>query len=217
MWKLSRTRIHTASPRSAEQIRRILRKGPRLAATARFCSRIFGAGVNRRRADAWRSCLRTYEIDEAREIVDELFKRSFGQMPPKEPRHFVLIYFPPQLAVDRHPCVIAYSHHRSFDDIYLGGGLCVDERAYRRFPTWLFDQVKAQGGLATIMARESVGMLGNSVACFGRVGEPRSRRANLRAGFVDTGRPHVMVLWQKSLSDDEKERLVRKVEAYGPF
>jgi hypothetical protein len=171
----------------------------------------------RRPAGDWRACLRTFEVADAQAFAGELFRRSFGHPPPAEPRHFVLVYVPPADAEDAACAVVAYSHHRAFDEVYLGGGMCVDERAYRRFPKWLFRAVREQGGLATIIARDSISMLGESPACFGHVGEPRARQADLRTGFVDTGRPHLMVFWRKPLPDAERERLIAKVEAYGPF
>jgi hypothetical protein len=144
-----------------------LRKSRRFERIGNFCAGLLGINRNAERAKSWRNFLRTYEIAHTRGIADELFMRSFGQMPPEEPRHFILIYFPPVGADDAQPCVVAYAHHRAFDEVYLGGGMCVDERKYRRFPKWLFNAVKAEGGLATIVSRESIGMLGDSPACFG--------------------------------------------------
>ena len=92
-----------------------------------------------------------------------------------------------------------------------------DERAYRRFPRWLFEAVRAQGGLATIVTRDSVEMLGDCAAVFGHVGEPRARAADLRTGFVDTDREHLMVIWRKALPEDAKRRLVDEVASRGAF
>jgi hypothetical protein len=116
------------------------------------------------------------------------------------------------------PAVVAYVHQTRQEDFALCGGMCVDERAYRRFPRWLFEAVREQGGLATIVTRDSVEMLGEEcVAVFGHVGEPRARAADLRTGFVDTDREHLMVIWRRDLSEDEKKRLLDRVEALGPF
>ncbi len=166
---------------------------------------------------SWRDHLETYEVDDARGIADGLFTRAFGHAPPVEGRHFVLVYTPPPGSRDLQPCVAAYTHQRAFDELYLAGGMCVDERAYRQFPKWLFNAVKAEGGLATIVMRASFDMLDDSPACFGHVGEPRARQADLRAGFVDTGRPHLMVHWRRALPEAEQHRLIDKVVAHGPF
>jgi hypothetical protein len=95
--------------------------------------------------------------------------------------------------------------------------MCVDERAYRRFPKALFEAVREQGGLATIVTRDSVEMLGDCAAVFGHVGEPRARAADLRTGFVDTGHEHLMVIWRKALAPGQKQKLVDEVVRLGPF
>ncbi|HZZ94348.1 MAG TPA: hypothetical protein VFE23_17435 [Usitatibacter sp.] len=163
---------------------------------------------------AWHAWLRTEEVADARADAGELFRRSFGHDIPAYPRHFVLLYVPPGETGRR---VVAYVHQMPYGEVYLGGGMCVDERAYRAFPRWLFRQVREEGGLATIVTRDSLAMLGESPAAFGHVGEPRARQADLRTGYVDTGRPHLMVFWRKELPDAERRRLIDVAESHGPF
>lgn len=166
----------------------------------------------------WRDCLRAWEVHDARVVAGELFRRSFpGHEVPDYPRHFVLVHSPAPGEADTRPRVVAYMHHTPWEGLHLAGGMCVDAAAYRVMPKWLFDQVRAEGGLATIVARESIAMLGESPAAFGHVGEPRARAADLRAGFVDTGRPHLMVVWRRDLDAAERRRLVDRVAALGPF
>jgi peptidoglycan/xylan/chitin deacetylase (PgdA/CDA1 family) len=165
----------------------------------------------------WRDCLRTWEVDDARAVAGDLFKQSFGHAVPDYPRHFVLVYSPPPLADDPEPKVVAYVHQTPHEDFHLGGGMCADATAYRRMPRWLFEQVKEQGGLATIVTRDSIGMLGDSPAAFGHVGEPRARQADLRTGYVDTGHEHLMVFWRRELPEAERQRLIARAAAVGPF
>ncbi len=166
---------------------------------------------------SWRDCLRTWEVNDAKLAVGELFGRCFGHPVPDYGRHFVLVYSPPPGSPLCDPWIVAYFHWLAHKEVYLGGGMCVDERVYRRLPKALFAQVRDQGGLATIVTRDSVEMLGDAPALFGYVGEPRARAADLRSGFVDTGRPNLMVIWRRDLSEAEKERLVDEVQALGPF
>lgn len=165
----------------------------------------------------WRNHLRTWEVNDARAVAGDLFRRSFGHDIPTYPRHFVLVYSPPSEEDDTSPKVVAYVHQRPFEDVYLGGGMCVNALAYRRMPGWLFEQVRDEGGLATIVTRDSIAMMGDAPAAFGHVGEPRARQADLRTGYVDTGVEHLMVYWRKPLSDSEKQRIIEKVAAVGPF
>ena len=165
----------------------------------------------------WRDRLRTWEVNDARVVAGDLFRRCFNHDVPDYPRHFVLVHSP-EPGSAQPPAVVAYVHQTRQEDFALCGGMCVDERAYRRFPRWLFEAVREQGGLATIVTRDSVEMLGEEcVAVFGHVGEPRARAADLRTGFVDTDREHLMVIWRSNPPENEKKRLLDRVEALGPF
>jgi hypothetical protein len=162
----------------------------------------------------WRAHFHTIEVDDPNPLAGDLFKRRFGHDIPDYPRHFVLMY--DDLAgSDRR--AVAYVHQMPHNEVYLGGGMCVDESAYRAFPKWLFAEVRREGGLATIVTRDSIALLGDSPAAFGHVGEPRAREADLRTGYVDTGRPHLMVFWRKELPAAEKARLIEMVDAFGAF
>lgn len=165
---------------------------------------------------AWRSRLRTWEVNDARRVAGDLFRRRFGHEVPHYPRHFVLVHSP-EPGSGAPPEVVAYVHQARHGDSWLCGGMCVDEGAYRRFPRWLFEAVRGEGGLATIVTRDSVAMLGECAAVFGHVGEARARAADLRTGFVDTDREHLMVIWRRALTDAEKRRLVDEAAALGPF
>jgi len=199
--------------KSAREMRDLLRPPGPLGRLAARLGQLLRSG----RAGDWRRHLGTYEIADARGIADDLFRRSFGHDAPGEPRHFVLVHFPPPDADEAHPRVVAYVHQRALDEVFLCGGMCVDERAYRQFPRWLFEAVKSEGGLATIVTRDSIAMLGDSPASFGHVGEPRARQADLRTGFVDTGIEHLMVFWRREIPQPEKRRLIEKVAAHGAF
>ena len=166
---------------------------------------------------SWTDYLRTWEVHDASVVAGPLFKKGFNQEAPTYPRHFVLVYSPPPDSEDTTPRVVAYAHQRPFDEVYLGGGMVADAAAYRKMPKWLFEQVKAEGGLATIVSKGSISMLGDSPASFGHVGEPRARAADLRTGYEDTGVEHLMVYWRKALPLDQKQRLIAKVAAAGPF
>ena len=168
-------------------------------------------------AGDWRDRLRTWEVNDASVVAGPLFKRSFGQDVPAYPRHFVLVHSP-EPGSQEPPVVVAYIHQTPRGRYALSGGLCVDERAYRRFPRWLFEAVRNEGGLATLVNRDSAAMLGDGcVAAFAHVGEPRSRAALLRVGYVEAERPPLMVLWRMPLPQEERARLVEEVAALGPF
>ena len=152
---------------------------------------------------------------DAAPVAGELFRRFFGHAIPDYPRHFVLSYHAREAAdKDR---IVAYVHQLPFGEVHLAGGMFVDPASYRALPPELYTQIRQEGGFGTIVLRESISRLGDSPAAFARVGEPRSRQAVLRAGFVDTDEQHLMVYWRKPLSDSDKARLIRSVVSHGPF
>jgi len=163
---------------------------------------------------AWRKWLRTEEVADAGEDAGELFRRSFGSDIPVDPRHFVLRATPPGKNAGR---VIAYVHQQPLGEIDLCGGACADERAYRTLPHWLYRQLREEGGLAGIVTRDSIGMLGDSLACFAYVGEEGAKPPDPRSGFVETGHAQLRVCWRKPLDDARKRRLVELALAHGPF
>jgi len=167
----------------------------------------------------WRACIDTVEVSDARLLAAPLFRRSFGHPVPPVPRHYVMFYLPPgaEDGGPLRPLVIGYVHQLAFEDVYLAGGMCVDPAAYRMFPRWLFAEVKREGGLATIIMKDSFATLGDCPAVFGHVGDKRARLADLRAGFVDTGRLHLMVHWRRPLPPDEQARLIDRIERVGRF
>jgi hypothetical protein len=165
----------------------------------------------------WRDHLKTWEVNDASKLAGDLFKRCFHHEIPNYARHFVLVYSPPP-GTETVPQLVAYVHQSPFGEVHLCGGLCVNERAYRKIPKWLFEAVRNEGGFSTIIMQDSMKMLGDSPASFAHVGEPRSRASCVRVGFLDTGRPHLMALWlDNSLPESVKAKLVDQVEAYGPF
>lgn len=180
--------------------------------------RPWGAGTQTGAVErSWRESLRTWEVRPASVVAGELFNRAFGHPVPDYGRHFVLVYSPAPTGRAVEPSIIAYVHWLPFKDVYLGGGMCVDERIYRRMPKAVFAAVRDQGGLATIVTRESIELLGDTSAVFGYVGEPRARQADLRTGFSDTGRPNLMVIWRKSLTEGARTKILDEVAALGPF
>ena len=168
-------------------------------------------------APHWREHLHTWEVNDARALAGDLFQRKFGHPVPDMPHHYVLVYSPPAGAEDSAPRVVAYVHQLPKEGFHLCGGMCVDERAYRAFPKWLFGQVRDAGGLATIVTSDSMRMLGESPASFGYVGDRKARAADLRTGFEDTGIELLMVKWLKPLPEEEKRRMIERATALIPF
>lgn len=167
----------------------------------------------------WQQCFSVTEVDDAEPLASELFRKSFGHPLPTFPRHFVMTYraSPSADVLSTNSRVVAYIHHTPHLDTFLCGGMCVDPGIYRELPRDIFLQVRDEGGLATIIARESIKLLGSDTVVFGHVGDKRARQSDLRAGFVDTEFPFLMAVWNRDLSGEEKRALATQINALGPF
>ncbi len=112
---------------------------------------------------------------------------------------------------------MGYIHYSPWENSYLCGGMVIDDRLYRRMPQAHRKLIKSCGGIAEIMLRDTFRRLADALAIFGHVGDKQAEKVNLRAGFVRTSDPHVMVVWNRPLSDAEKARCLTRVIALGPF
>ena len=157
--------------------------------------------------------LQIQEVSNAEFFVGDLFRRCFHDSLPNYPRHYVAFYGPDSLKFQ----AVGYVHYTAFEGAYLCGGLCIDDRAYRRIPEQHRRLIKAAGGIAEQLLRYTFRDLVAAAALFGYVGDTRSERVNLRVGFQHTGIEHLIVHWNKPLPDSEKAAWLRKIAALGPF
>ena len=152
------------------------------------------------------------EVDDVERHAGELFRRCFHQPPPNYPRHYVA-----RADSAGETRTIGYIHYTPLEQVYLCGGMCIDDRAYRRLPSEHRAALKAAGGIAELMLRHTFAALSSAQAIFGYVGDTRSERVNLRAGFRHTGRPHLIVHWPRPLPEAQQRALIAKIAAIGPF
>ena len=88
------------------------------------------------------------------EGVISLFDRSFHASPPEFPRHFVA------LEAVQPSEVAAYVHFTAAEGgVFLLGGLCVDERCYRRLDHQQRRAIAAEGSLSRWLLRRSIELL----------------------------------------------------------
>ena len=157
--------------------------------------------------------IRVEEVSDAEFFVGDLFRRRFHGDPPNYPRHFVAFYQPVRSRLE----AVGFVHYLAHEDSYLCGGLVIDERRYRQMPSEHRKVIKAAGGVSEKLLRVTFARLADAPAIWGYVGDPRSEKVCLRAGFRHTAHRHVLVCWNKDLSTEEKESRLASVVALGPF
>lgn len=95
--------------------------------------------------------------------------------------------------------------------------MCVRENVYRRMPKEHFRACREQGGIAQMMMATAARELNDAVAWFGYCGDAKAMAVDLRAGYVRTRHPHLIVKWFRDIPKDEQERLIASIAAIGPF
>lgn len=164
-------------------------------------------------ATSVRDILRIEETADAEFYVGDLFRRRFGSDPPDFPKHYVAFY---RQGRTRY-LPVGYVHFTPFEDMYLGGGMVIDERLYRRMPPEHRKLVKDAGGIAEAMLRATLARLADAPAVWGYVGDKQAEEVDLRSGFRHTGHRHVVVVWNRELPQEEKAARLQRVVALGPF
>ncbi len=157
--------------------------------------------------------IRVEEVSDARYFVNALFRRRFGSDAPDYPRHFVAFHrsSPSEFTA------LGYIHYSGYEDCWLCGGMVMDDRAYRRLQGNHRAAIKQSGGVAEIMLRATFAKLKDAPAIWGYVGDKQAEVVDMRAGFIHTGRKHLMVVWNAELTPEERERRIEKIAALGPF
>jgi hypothetical protein len=174
---------------------------PRMGAHARYAM-----------PDELAGWFRVVEVDDAEAYAGGLFRRCFRTAPPDSPRHYVA-----RVDVGGKERTIGYVHYSCLDELCLCGGMCIDDRVFRRLPSERRSRLKAAGGIAEQMLRYTFADLGDAKAIFGYVGDKRAERVDLRAGFQHTEYKHLIVYWPNRVPEIEQRALIERVAKLGPF
>lgn len=133
--------------------------------------------------------------------------------PPSSWRQYVAVYTWP----DGKEETVGFCNWIRHRDVYLQGGMCVQRTFYRRLPREEFREIQGRGGLAQMMMAAAERELDDGMAWFGYCGDAKALAVDLRAGYVETSRRHVIVKWFKAPSPGEQQRLIDEVAKIGPF
>ena len=171
--------------------------------------------------------LKVFETKDAASYAGALFQESFNspfpvptayrildtQIQAEDWRQFVAIYTWPDGTSE---CV-GFCNWIKYKDVYLGGGLAVQKNFYRRLGKPDFAQCSARGGIAQIVMETAIAQLTDCVANFGYCGDLKALRVDLRAGYVQTNHPHLLVKWMQTLPASEQQAWIDDVTRIGPF
>ena len=158
---------------------------------------------------------RVVEVSDGEFFAGPLFKRRFACDSFQEtPMPFVTLYQNSSGEI----LTLGYVHFELWEQQAMGGGMVIDERAWRLLPAAERSKIRQKGGVAEIMLRRAIDLLPDHlIGIWGYVGDSLARKVDTRVGFQPTDSEHVMVIWRNEPSADEKEYWIQRVVDYGPF
>ena len=176
---------------------------------------------------AFDDALGVFESKDAVRYAGALFQESFNsafpvpvsyriletQIRPEDWRQFVATYTWPDGTEE---CV-GFCNFIKYKDVYLEGGLAVQKNFYRRLPKAQFSVCSRRGGIAQIMMETAATQLTDCVAWFGYCGDAKALQVDLRAGFVQTEHPYIIVKWMRALPATEMRTWIDDVTRIGLF
>ena len=171
--------------------------------------------------------LNVFETKEAARYAGALFQESFNSTFPVpvayrildtqiqlgDWRQYVAIYTWPDGTKE---CV-GFCNWIKYKEAYLGGGLVVQKNFYRRLSKAEFTECSGRGGIAQIVMETAHSQLTDCDAHFGYCGDLKALRVDLRAGYVPTDHPHLLVKWMRALPERSKQEWINDVTRIGPF
>ena len=176
---------------------------------------------------SFESSIRIFDAGNAAAFAERLFRESFAAdfpvprdncglsipTPPDDWRQYVAIYRWP----DGRDETVGFCNWIKYGDVYLQGGMCVQKSFYRRMPRDHFRACQGQGGIAQMMMAKAGLELTDCVAWFGYCGDAKAMAVDLRAGYVRTGCPLVIVKWFREVPEAQRQSLVDSIAKIGPF
>jgi hypothetical protein len=154
------------------------------------------------------------EVTDGAGIVRALFRHRYGVDPPAIPHHVIAFHRLPGAS----EVPVGYVHFTALGDLLLGGGACVDDRAMRRMDAETRTSIRMGGGLYRMTLDWAVRHFAPTYAAiFGYCGDALAERIDLAAGFEPTGHAHLLVHWTHDVARADRERLICRAHAIGPF
>lgn len=157
--------------------------------------------------------IKLIEVDDAAHLAGDLFKKSFNDVIPNFPKHFVLI----AEQKNKSTLTLGYVHFTEHKNIYLGGGMCVNTASLKIMPKHLREHLNQQGGVAYTMLNAAVEKLTGCDAVFGYVGHQGAYKIDLAVGFEQTQHQHLIVYWKNQLNKQQQDAIIQKAYEFGPF
>ncbi len=153
-------------------------------------------------------------VDDGPFFIDGLFQKKFAHPAPEHGFSVVCFY-----RKDWQQFIpVCYANFLKHDEIMLGGGAITDVFAFRNMPPGLFGEIKNAGGIYLHLLKFALYHFRNDCeAFFGYTADKLALEVDIKAGFEPTKYPHLIAHFHKPLTTAQRDLLIEKAHAFGPF
>ncbi len=160
-------------------------------------------------------CLVFLEVNQARELIGELFERKFNTPFRVDYGHHQIAFYKRH---EHHYVPLGYLNMLPYKQVILVGGGMTDGRAFKHVEPQHASQISAAGGVLYWGLKHAFSYYADQcLAFFGYVDDERAHAVDLKAGFADTEHDKLVVNFHKPLSTVKQRKLIRLVHQLGPF
>ena len=112
-------------------------------------------------------------------------------------------------------CYVNFLEH---ENVILVGGAVTNGKAFKYVEPEHAYQIRADGGAYFQLLKYGFRTFADRCdAFFGYAGDKRAYEVDLEAGFIPTNHQYLIVNFHKPMNDVEKNALIEKIHAIGPF
>lgn len=112
---------------------------------------------------------------------------------------------------------VGFVNYIRYGPVYLEGGLCTKRDLYRRLPDEHRRECDTLGRVAHLLMEHVATELSDRDAWFAYIGDARSAQVCARVGYQIVRPPYLVAKWFRELSTPQREALIERVAAIGPF
>jgi hypothetical protein len=113
--------------------------------------------------------------------------------------------------------IAGYAHFSRVEGAWLGGGLVVDKSVYATVTKEELVAVGSHGSIGEFTVAESIRQLGDDSPVFAYIGDPRSIKVNLDAGYVETHIPKIYAFWKRRFGSEVERAICERVNRLAPW
>jgi hypothetical protein len=147
-------------------------------------------------------------------FIDNLFRAKFADPAPDYGNGVICFYRKDW----QHFIPLCFTSFIQYEEVILVGGAMTDGSVFGLMQPSTREAINQQGGVYYQVLKFAFEHFKDDCsAFFGHAGDKRAYEVDIQAGFEATPYEHLIVNFHKPISVEEKQSLIEKIHAIGPF